>query len=331
MKRIFNSLLLISSALFFAGCAMSVPERDFRTDMRLFVSNLASWAREGNPGFLVIPQNGQELFTVEGIPGGTPVDSYLNVIDGSGREDLYYGWNGDGRTTPSDSVEWLEPFLDLAENRGIQVLVTDYIDDEAPMDASDRGRADDSLSRAAAKGYVSFPAPSRGLEVIPEYPDPPNGMSSSDITELGQVENFLYLIDPGTFSTKTAFLNALRATDYDLVLIDAWWDGNQTYTVEEIASLKTKNNGGSRLVVSYMSIGEAEDYRPYWNSDWNRHPPSWLARENPHWPGNYKVRYWDPEWQELIFGSNESSLGYIVNLGFDGVYLDIIDAFEYFE
>ncbi|MFQ5795846.1 MAG: endo alpha-1,4 polygalactosaminidase [Candidatus Bipolaricaulia bacterium] len=98
-----------------------------------------------------------------------------------------------------------------------------------------------------------------------------------------------------------------------------------------MASLKTKANGGSRLVIAYMSIGEAEDYRYYWQAEWKPNPPSWLAEENPDWPGNYKVRYWDRNWQNVIYESNDSYLKKILDAGFDGVYLDIIDAFEYFE
>ena len=80
-----------------------------------------------------------------------------------------------------------------------------------------------------------------------------------------------------------------------------------------------------------MSIGEAEDYRYYWQSEWNSNPPSWLDNEDPNWPGNYFVQYWNESWQNIIFGSDESYLDKIINTGFDGVYLDIIDAFEYFE
>ena len=58
---------------------------------------------------------------------------------------------------------------------------------------------------------------------------------------------------------------------------------------------------------------------------------SWLSRENPSWPGNYKVCYWCSEWQELICGAGASYLNRILNAGFDGVYLDIVDAFEEFE
>jgi cysteinyl-tRNA synthetase len=140
----------------------------------------------------------------------------------------------------------------------------------------------------------------------------------------------LYLINPGLYSDKESFLNAVRDIDYDVVIIDLFFDGSDELSFTDIFSLKTKSEG-SRLVIAYMSIGEAEDYRYYWQSEWETNPPSWLAAENPDWPGNYKVRYWDEAWQNIIFGSNGSYLYKILDAGFDGVYLDIIDAFEYFE
>ena len=85
------------------------------------------------------------------------------------------------------------------------------------------------------------------------------------------------------------------------------------------------------MVICYMSIGEAEDYRYYWQNSWNSNKPSWLRDENPDWAGNYKVAYWDASWQEVIYGNNTSYLKKILDADFDGVYLDIIDAYEYFE
>ena len=79
-----------------------------------------------------------------------------------------------------------------------------------------------------------------------------------------------------------------------------------------------------------MSIGEAEDYRWYWQNSWNKNPPAFMCPENPEWKGNYKVKYWYLSWQEIICGT-DSYLSKILLAGFDGVYLDIIDAFEYFE
>ena len=80
-----------------------------------------------------------------------------------------------------------------------------------------------------------------------------------------------------------------------------------------------------------MSIGEAEDYRYYWQTDWTSTKPDWIEAENPDWEGNYKVKYWETEWQNIIYGDSDSYLDKIISVGFNGVYLDIIDAFEYFE
>ena len=80
-----------------------------------------------------------------------------------------------------------------------------------------------------------------------------------------------------------------------------------------------------------MSIGEAEDYRYYWKSSWKKGNPDFIYDENPKWRGNYKVKYWDDEWKEIIFGTSDSYLDKILEKDFDGTYLDIIDAFEYFE
>ena len=45
------------------------------------------------------------------------------------------------------------------------------------------------------------------------------------------------------------------------------------------------------------------------------------------WVGNFAVQYWGPEWQHILFGTPESYLERILARGFDGVYLDRVDAF----
>ena len=82
-----------------------------------------------------------------------------------------------------------------------------------------------------------------------------------------------------------------------------------------------------KILLAYLSIGEAEDYRDYWKDDWETGNPAFIDDENPDWAGNYKVRYWYEPWQETIF----SRLDEIIGLGYNGVYLDIIDAYRYYE
>jgi cysteinyl-tRNA synthetase len=113
--------------------------------------------------------------------------------------------------------------------------------------------------------------------------------------------------------------------------MDLFFTDGTAFSNAEIAQLKNKANGGKRLIISYMSIGEAENYRYYWQTSWNTNKPSWLDGENPNWTGNFKVKYWYPEWQNIIYGNDNSYLKKILNASFDGVYLDIIDAFEYYE
>lgn len=119
-------------------------------------------------------------------------------------------------------------------------------------------------------------------------------------------------------------VEALAAAPFDLLVIDPT-GGGQALTRAEIERIRSRP-GGARTVLAYLSIGEAEDYRPYFRPAWRQRPPAFLTEENPEWKGNYKVRYWDPAWQALVLAQLEQ----ILAAGFDGVYLDIIDAYEHF-
>lgn len=140
-------------------------------------------------------------------------------------------------------------------------------------------------------------------------------------TKLLTVTNFLYQLD-------NIDLTSIGNTAFDLVIVDysSTGDNSGEFTSVQIENLKN-SPGGKKIVIAYMSIGEAEDYRFYWNSSWTPGNPSWLSEENPNWPGNFKVKYWDPSWQNIIYQYVDK----IISAGFDGVYLDIIDAYEYYE
>jgi len=299
------------------------PDLYFRQEMRNFVIAISTYSKLSNPDFLIIPQNGIELVTSDCNEDGPPAIDYLSAIDGHGQEDLFYGYNNDDEATPAEDNAYLRIFLDLSKNAGNTILVTDYCSTQSKMA--------DSYAQNNAAGYISFAADHRELDNIPGYPNPIYGENSNVITSLSQVKNFLYLINPVNFASKTDFINAVTSTNYDLLIMDLFYNETTEFTAGEITQLKNKANGGKRLVISYMSIGEAEDYRYYWQSGWETGNPAWLDKENPDWEGNYLVRFWEPEWQEIIFGNDNSYTKKILNAGFDGVYLDIIEAYEYFE
>jgi cysteinyl-tRNA synthetase len=135
-------------------------------------------------------------------------------------------------------------------------------------------------------------------------------------------------VDDWVYQLQEISPAAIGATRFDLVVMDYSSDGVDSGAFTP-AELETIRNGPSerKIVLSYLSIGEAEDYRRYWEAGWHPGSPAWLAEENPDWAGNYKVRFWDPAWQAIVF----DYLDRIVAAGFDGVYLDIIDGYEYWE
>lgn len=213
-------------------------------------------------------------------------------------------------------------YLDICENNNVKFLTTDYCWTESKMD--------DSYSQNELKGYISFAAPDRELNVLPDYPLQIFNVNNQDIATLADAKIFLYLLSPENHTTKQYFLNAVSRTNYDVLIIDCFFN-EEILTFNDVAQLKTKLYGGVRLVISYMSIGETEDCRYYWESVWDNTFPDWIEAENPDWNGNYKVKYWEIEWQNVIFGSSNAYLKKILDVGFDGVYLDTVDTFEYFE
>jgi cysteinyl-tRNA synthetase len=315
-------LLLLPSILALAGCEQPPAERDFRQDMRDFVVAIADQARATDPDFIVIPQNGQELITENGEADGPVAAAYVAAIDGQGREDLFYGYVNDNVSTPTADRDYLLGLMDRVEDEGVEALVTDY--------CSTAGFVDDSYAKNAARGFLSFAAHRRELDAIPPRPATPISENANNIATLAQARNFLYLINPGAFASRADFLAAIDATNYDVLLVDAFYD-DTLLTAAEVTALKTKANGAQRLVIAYMSIGEAEDYRYYWQPNWAPGAPDWVEEENADFAGNFKVQYWRSEWQSLILEGPDAYINRITAAGFDGVYLDLIDAFEFFE
>jgi cysteinyl-tRNA synthetase len=85
--------------------------------------------------------------------------------------------------------------------------------------------------------------------------------------------------------------------------------------------IKTKANGGKRAVLAYISVGESEDYRADVKG---KGKTSWATNKSTGWAGNRVVKYWDPEWKRIVKARVRKALA----AGYDGVYLDRIDAYE---
>lgn len=161
--------------------------------------------------------------------------------------------------------------------------------------------------------------------------------------------------------SKTGAVAKLADSNYDMLVVEPTrtdWSSDDKYfdargMVDRLKNTSAHDNQHSKLVVAYVDIGEAEDWRWYWyKQGWSREdnpgpddplPADWpdfiLARDPDGWTGNYPVAYWDPRWKDIIiYGKNQDSAPYgdyssvvdeVVKDGFDGIYLDWVEGYEF--
>jgi cysteinyl-tRNA synthetase, unknown class len=137
-------------------------------------------------------------------------------------------------------------------------------------------------------------------------------------------------------------LDELQRSPFDMLIVDATTGlaAGRHFKREEVTQLKRKPDGSPRLVLSYLSVGEAEDYRPdYFSAEYmEEEAPDWLRKENPDWKGNRIIAFCHEGWQKTILGDENgrsvyntidpSPLYRLIELGFDGIYLDRVDVYE---
>lgn len=131
------------------------------------------------------------------------------------------------------------------------------------------------------------------------------------------IHNWAYWLD-------SPDLAKLQKSSFELLVIDYSADGSakKAFSAQQIERLR--NSACQRRVVAYLSIGQAESYRGYWQKGWRQDMPEWLRMPDPDWDQNYWVNYWDPHWQQVLFRYIDA----IIAAGFDGLYLDRVDAYE---
>ncbi len=150
-------------------------------------------------------------------------------------------------------------------------------------------------------------------------------------------------------------VDALASSPYDMLVIEPTrtdWSSDDRYFATKTAVTQLKNSLAAdglhrKLVIAYIDIGEAEDWRWYW--DWSTgwdctgpKPADWpnyiLTCDPDGWSGNYPVAYWDAAWRDIIiYGQNTgthpdrdyvSVIDEAINDGFDGIYLDWVEGYE---
>lgn len=314
MKKTIILIILIFASLVGCGFSFSNTEKQTKTveagkKMQHFVIDISKYARNLKKDFIIIPQNGAELAFIDINPDKELNQNYLNAIDGIGIEELF----------DDSNMKFDDYRLKMLQKIGKteKVIVSDVVNKTENVDRIN--------SEHHSKGFISYPRIGDNYhygnipsEVIKE--------NTKDILSLKDAENCLYLINSDKFETKELFIKSIEKTNFDLVLIDMFY---HTFPLkkEDLKRIQYKKNGGKRILISYINIGAAENWRDYWQPDWKFGSPSWLKKKYVGYDDEIVVEFWNPTWKKIIFGNDASYVKKIIDSGFDGMYLDNVEAY----
>ena len=185
---------------------------------------------------------------------------------------------------------------------------------------------------------ITPPAPKLAVRHKPAAANNPAATAEATAARLKRIN----AVTSWGYQLASLSLTSAAAAPYGLLVVDATGglDTGKPFTRDEVERLKHAPDGSRRIVISYLSIGEAEDYRAdYFSPEYmEEEAPDWLMKENPQWKGNRLIRFCEEGWQKTILGDENgrnvysgdapSPLYKLLDLGFDGVYLDRVDVYS---
>ena len=293
----------------------------YQTSMIDLLCDLSYYAKGKNQDFAMITNGGHKLYMPKYNGNEESIMRLTSSMDGALTESVFYGWEDmDNYPTPEKESRQMQKAIKLEKEAGMSVFNIEY--------CSKKEIRKKSANKCRKIHSVWYNALDRELSEIPELAEERKNKKSC--RELSDVKNFMAILNPVVYRTKKDYIDAICDTDYDMVFVDLYFHG-RPLTKKDVSRMKIKKNGKRRMICAYMSVGEAEDYRDYWQQGWDQDPPPWICEVNKKWEGNYKVMYWTKPWRDILFGSEDSYLDKIIEAGFDGTYLDVVDAYEYFE
>ncbi|HID61945.1 MAG TPA: hypothetical protein EYP49_04275 [Anaerolineae bacterium] len=182
-----------------------------------------------------------------------------------------------------------------------------------------------TLSAVACGGPEPSSLPPTVAPAVPTAETPPPDRTPSE-ARLADVSHWFYVIN---VNLEPEMVERIAASEYDMVVLDfiPSEENNTDYPMADVIA-QLHNAPHPKLVIAYIDIGQAEDYRTCWQPGWGIGNPEWIAGTDPDgWEGNFPVAYWYDEWRQIWLGEG-GYLQAILDVGFDGVYLDWVEAYS---
>ena len=180
----------------------------------------------------------------------------------------------------------------------------------------------------------------------------PTPTGAAEPLSLSEVRYWAYQIQD---LNQPGAVDKLANSHYDMLVLEPtrtdWSSDDRDFDTKEMVSQlrdsKASDGVHRKLIIAYIDIGEAENWRWYWSwsEEWTPgepRPADWpyyiLAHDPDGWEGCFPVAYWDEQWKDIVIhGINQASSPYrdynsvideVIKDGFDGIYLDWVEGFE---
>jgi uncharacterized protein (TIGR01370 family) len=277
---------------------------------RAWLENLLSTADEfaATHG---VPVAVNEFGTVRWVPGAADfMDDQIDLFEQQGMNHALWSWDPSWEpwTAENDAFNFRhgpdpDHHADVASSDLIDVIVEYW----------GRNTIRPSSGVAPSTSAVSF-TPSVPTEVSPSE------------ARLAEVSHWFYMIN---VKLEPEIVERIAASEYDMVVLDfiPSEENNADYPMADVIA-QLHNAPHPKLVIAYIDTGQAEEYRTYWQPGWGIGNPEWIVGADPDgWEGNFPVAYWYDEWREIWLGEG-GYLQAILDAGFDGVYLDWVEAYS---
>lgn len=304
----------------------NAPLLDLREQMRKLVQRISAYARSQNPDFIVITKGSPELLVKLDDVDETkisPARSYMRSIDGIIVDGLFFGEREIGLATKPKRLEKILNFVRLAKKNRLKVFVIDYV--------ANVQQADQAYSFNSDLELIPFVADAKGedLNSISVYSKKPYLENPNSILSLRNARNFLYLGDSSSFGRQDEFTLKIHDTNYDIVAVNIM-HGRTPLSRQAVETLKYKKIGSKRLVLAHVDLATAASYDYFWQTQWREGAPSWISGPTRDNPDRHHIQYWQPDWQNIIFGNTDSYIYGLNAQGFDGVILTGLETYKYF-
>lgn len=306
----------------------TAPLVDYSGEMRKYIQKIARYARRYKRDFIVLVKDANGLLTQivdVDLLLKAPSSTYINALDGVIQPNVSFGAEGYGVATDKKDQEQTLTDLKMARDAGLSVFTLDYV--SKPKDV------DTAFQTARKNKFIPYAAPGLGIRnnKISKWPRSPVNENAKSISNISQVKNYMFLNDSSRFGSRDEFAMKIHNTNYDMIITSVFHHRFVALNKHNIRTMQFKKLGARRPVLATMNIGFADVGKYYWQDNWREGNPSFILEIAPQSSDQHLVQYWNPAWQQVMYGNDKSYLYGIIKQGFDGVVIEGGYVYELYE